>query len=175
METYIEAKSLVSNPKFQKQRGDAINGLPFEAIDKSIVDLIEQFAKIPYCFTLQSCYGHFLFKNQTNLNYIEPLPPLEDNSKVEYRIAYIALCVDNNDLGSELLKNLSELATIDSQYIQFGSAEWFWDRQINSYVLQVEPERYKTKDRCVIEYQEALHIEKVRNEFFEKIRKILAK
>ena len=171
METFIEAKDLAINSQFAKQKQETINGLRFEVIDKPIVDLIERFVKLPYCFPMQSCYGHFLYKNQTNTKNIEPLHILGDNSKVEYRIAYIAICVDNNELGKELLNDLSKLPLIDTQYIQYGSAVWFWERQINSYVLQVEPERYKTSDRCTIEYREALHIEKVRNAFYGRLRK----
>jgi len=56
--------------------------------------------------------------------------------------------------------------------VQFCCADWFWKRQVNSYALQVEPERYKTKDKITINFQEALHIENVRNEFFRRIEKI---
>lgn len=175
METYVEVKGFVHNSHFLEQRQNAINGLSLEAIDEPIVEIIAEFAKLPYCFTLQSCYGHFLHGDQTNTKNLEPLPNQYKNTSVEYRIAYIALCIQNNDHGKGLLKDLSELQAIDPKYIQYGCADWFWERQKNSYVVQVEPERHKTKDRCVIEFQEALYIEKVRNEFFEKLRKKLNK
>jgi len=92
---------------------------------------------------------------------------------VEYRIAYIALCLQNSDSGRALFQDLSGLASTNPKYIQFGCAEWFWGRQVNSYALQVEPERYKTKDRIVVGYREALHIEKVRNEFFSDLGRII--
>jgi len=65
------------------------------------------------------------------------------------------------------------LPQIDCKYIQFGCADWFWERQINSYTLQVEPERYSTKDRVFIDYKEALYIENIRNKFFKKMEDII--
>ena len=56
---------------------------------------------------------------------------------------------------------------LDSKYVQFGCAEWFWKRYLNSFVLQVEPERYSTKDKVLIEYNEAIYIENIRNKFFK--------
>ncbi len=72
-----------------------------------------------------------------------------------------------------MAKALEGITDIDPEYIQFCSAEWFWERQINSYALQVEPERFKHKDKILIKYKESLHIEKVRNEFFNRISKLL--
>jgi hypothetical protein len=64
---------------------------------------------------------------------------------------------------------------IETFCIQFGCAEWFWEKYPNSYVLQVEPEKHKLKDRCTIEYQEALHLDKVRNEFYDHFRTLIFK
>jgi hypothetical protein len=104
---------------------------------------------------------------------IEPLPDSEDIAEVEYRIAYIALCIEESGPGRELFSELGEVTAVDPEYIQFCSAEWFWKNQVNSYALQVEPERYKTQDKCSVSYQEALHIEKVRTAFFAEIRRIV--
>ena len=92
---------------------------------------------------------------------------------VEYRIAYIALCVDNNKDGIELLADLEDVVNIDKDYIQFGCAGWFWKRPVNSYVLQVQPERLKSKDKMIVDIQEAYHIEKVKTRFFGRLRKIV--
>jgi len=175
METFIEAKNLVINPQFAIQRLGALSGLRLEVIEAPIVEIIESISRLPYCFTLQSCYGHFLHETQKDSRNVEPLQALRDNSKVEYRIAYIALCIENENLGKAFLNDLSKLEEIDLHYIQYGSAEWFWERQKNSYVLQVEPERYKARDRCEIEYQEALHVEKVRNKFYKELRNRMEK
>ena len=175
METFTAIKGFVHNPHYCEQRQKALNRLDMDTIDEPLVELISNFAKLTYCFTLQSCYGHFLHGSQTNSENVEPLPIPGTIAEVEYRIAYIALCIQNSASGGELLKDLSELPSIAPEYIQFGCAEWFWQRQVNSYVVQVEPERYKTRDRIVIGYQEALHIEKVRNEFFGELGRVLEK
>ena len=175
METYVTAKGLVSNPHFHNQRQKALSSLRQATIDEPILDLITRFANLPYCFTLQSCFGHFLLDDQSDPHNTEPLPWLDQEIDVHYRIAYIAICVQENQPGRLLLDDLRALCRIDPQNIQYGCAEWFWERQVNSYVVQVEPERHKTKDRCVIGYQEALHLEGVRNRFFEKLDILLEK
>ena len=67
------------------------------------------------------------------------------------------------------MDKLQEITTIDPENIQFCSARWFWRKQVNSYALQVEPDRFKHKDKAVLDYREALHIEKLRNEVFHKL------
>ncbi|MBC8484665.1 MAG: hypothetical protein H8D45_01325 [Bacteroidetes bacterium] len=172
METFTEFKPLVDNPYFLQQREKSFNQLDINTIDAPIKEIIKAFSNLPYCFTLQSCYGHFLYDNQKNPNNIEPLPESDNISKVEYRIAYIALCIQNNEQGRILLQELKKIPAIDQDYVQFACADWFWQRQVNSYALQVEPQRYKTKDKITINFQEALHIEKVRNEFVRRLEKI---
>ena len=144
-------------------------------LDAPIAEIISGFAEIPYCFTLQSCYGHFVHGNQRNIHNIEPLPISDDITNVEYRIAYIAFCIKSSNLGRALFHDLSTILTIDPDYIQFGCAEWFWQRQANSYALQVEPRRYMTKDMVIVHYHEALHIEKIRDLFFARLKELLQK
>ena len=108
-----------------------------------------------------------------NPHYLEPLPISDTITRVEYRIAYLCLCFENSDLGRGLLEALNIIAAIDPANIQFCCAEWFWKRQINSYMLQVEPDRFKHKDRAILDYREALHIEKIRNKFFVQIEELL--
>jgi hypothetical protein len=175
METFTEFKPLVKNPLFHQQREKALNQLDINTIDAPIKEIIKAFSNLPYCFTLQSCYGHFLYDNQKNPNNVKPLPNLGNICNVEYRIAYIALCTQNNPLGRMLLQELKKIPAIDPDYVQFGCADWFWQKQVNSYALQVEPERYKRKDKITVNFQEALQIEKVRNEFFRKLEKIFDK
>ncbi len=173
METYTELKDFVDNPHYHRQRQKALRGLDISTIDIPIVPIVEGLANLPYCFTLQSCYGHFLHRDQRDSQNIEPLPISESISSVEYRIAYIALCIQNSDLGRVLLHDLREIPAMDPEYIQFGCAEWFWQRQVNSYVLQVEPGRFRTKDRITVDHQEALHIERIRNGFFGELNRIV--
>lgn len=173
METFTAIKDFVPNPSYHKQRRAASGSLDFDSIDQPIVGLIRNLARLTYCFTLQSCYGHFLYDDQQDPQNIEPLPVSAEIPGVKYRIAYIALCLQDNVSGRAMFKDLSEIPSINPDYIQFGCADWFWERQINSYVLQVEPIRYQNKDWTIVDYQEALHIEKVRQAFFHELGKLI--
>lgn len=84
---------LIDNPHFVRQRDETRGRLDLSTIDAPIKNLIQTFAKIPYCFTLQSCFGHFLFEGQKNEYNLMQLPQSLEFKAVEYRIAYIALCV----------------------------------------------------------------------------------
>lgn len=172
MQTFTEPKELAENPHYQDQRQRTLAALSDDMIDAPVIDLIKAFNELPYCFTLQSCYGHFVYKGQEDPHNLEPLPVTDTIAKVEYRIAYISLCVEKSDWGRRLLGSLNDVTAMDRENIQFCSAEWFWKRQINSYALQVEPERFKHKDSAVLDYREALHIEKTRNAFFARLRAV---
>jgi hypothetical protein len=76
-------------------------------------------------------------------------------------------------LGRGLFESLKEITAIDLENVQFCCAEWFWKRQVNSYALQVEPDRFKRKDTAILDFKEALHIEKIRNEFFIQLYELL--
>lgn len=88
---------------------------------------------------------------------------------------YIAFCVENSDRGRLFLEIIKKITLIDPENIQFCSAEWFWERQLNSYALQVEPERFKHEDKAFLGYTESLKIENIRNEFFVQLRLLLQK
>ena len=169
METFTELKELAENPHYQVQRQKSLGDLTDDMVDVPIIDLINRFNKLPYCFTLQSCYGHFVCNDQKDSHNFEPLPIKATIAKVEYRIAYIAFCIENSLLGIELFETLKQITAIDPENIQFCCAEWFWKRQVNSYALQVEPDKFKHQDTAILDYKEALHIEKIRNEFFARL------
>jgi hypothetical protein len=173
LETFTEIKKLMENPHYQVQRLNSLHNLDENTIDVPIIDLINRFNKLPYCFTLQSCYGHFVYNGQKDLRNLDPLPVKDTIVKVEYRIAYTAFCVENSVSGIRLLEALKEITAIDPENVQFCCAEWFWERQINSYALQVEPDRFKRKDKAILDYKEALYIEKVRNKFFLRLDELL--
>lgn len=173
METFTAAKELAENLRYKRQRMKTLAGLTDAMIDTPIIDIIKDFNQIPCCFTMQSCYGHFLFDGQEDPYNLEPLPDTNTIQKVEYRIAYLAFCIENSEAGRNLLRSLMKITAIDPDNIQFGSAEWFWGRQVNSYVLQVEPDRYKHLDKAFLEYREALHTEKVRKAFFFHLKALL--
>ena len=106
-----ELKELAENPYYQVQRQKSLCGLTYDMIDLPIIEVINDFNKLPCCFTLQSCYGHFVYNGKKDL----------------------------------------------------------------SYALQVEPDRFKRKDKAILDYREALHIEKIRNEFFVRLEELLRK
>ena len=173
METFTTARAFVENPHYDKERGDSLQKLDLSSIDPPILDLVRGFTGLLYCFTLQSCYGHFLYPGQKDPHNTEPLPVDKSIARVEYRIAYLALVIEDSVPGRELFDELGEITSVDPEYIQFGSADWFWERQLNSYALQVEPRKYMTQDTCQIDYLEALHVEKVRNRFFKELTTLL--
>ncbi len=74
METFTEPKELVENPHYQDQRQKSLAGLSNGMIDVPIIELINDFNKLPYCFTLQSCYGHFFYNGQNDLITWSPMP-----------------------------------------------------------------------------------------------------
>jgi hypothetical protein len=170
METFTQIKEFVGDPSYDKRRVECLSKLDLNTIDAPLAELISGLAKLPYCFSLQSCYGHFLHDNQNDDKNTERLPSSGTITNIEYRIAYIALCIQDNKSGRKLFHDLRKIPDIDSEYIQFGCAEWFWERQVNSYTLQVEPARFMYQDKCSVDYQEALHIEKIRSEFFNELR-----
>ena len=173
METYTEPREMVENPHYQNQRQNGLRGLTDNMIDEPIVGLVSSLNKMPYCFTLQCCYGHFVYKGQSNPHNLEPLPIKEITGKIEYRIAYIAFCIENSFLGRQLFTSLHNITAIDPENIQLCCAEWFWKKQVNSYALQVEPDRFKKKDTALVGFKEALYIEKIRNDFFARLYELL--
>ncbi|MFC1580280.1 hypothetical protein ACFL4N_05145 [Thermodesulfobacteriota bacterium] len=173
METFTEPKKLLENPRYKDQRRENLACLSDDMVDVPIIELITGFNRIPHCFTLQSCYGHFIYNGQTDLHNCEPLPITDTISRVEYRIAYIAFCIENSVAGRRMIRAMRKITAIATENIQFCSAEWFWERQINSYALQVEPNRFKHKDRAILGYKESLQIEKIRNAFFARLEEIL--
>lgn len=175
METFTKLKKIAANPHFFKQRNTALHRINFNEIDLPIIELIKNISMLEYCFSLQSCYGHFLYKGQSDERNLKPLPATNNVITVDYRIAYIAFCIEDNPDGKTFLNHLAQMPMIDPAYVQFGCAEWFWKAQINSFVLQVEPERFQDKDRINIDYKEALYIEKIRNQFYKKLNEIVEK
>jgi hypothetical protein len=173
VETFTAPKAFCVNPDFRLQREKQLETLEAAEIDAPVADIVDAFSRLPHCFTLQSCYGHFIYAGQEDPHNLEPLPALAVTARVEYKIAYVALCIDNSSPGRRLREALEEIPGIDPEYIQFGSAEWFWERQVNSFALQVEPDRLKHQDRAVLAWEEALRVERIRNIFFDRIRELL--
>ncbi len=175
MKTYTEPKELAEDPCYQAQRKKSLENLTDGMIDKPIAALINNLNGLPHCFTIQCCYGHFVYSGQKDTHNLDPLPVTDAIATVEYRIAYIAFCVENSAPGRRLIEILKGVMAIDPDSIQFCCAEWFWKRRVNSYALQVEPDRFKTKDTAILDYRDALYIEKIRNEFFIRLDELIKK
>lgn len=173
METFTKPKILVENLHYLDQRKKSLARLDGQIIDEPIIELINGFNKLPYCFTLQCCFGHFVYSGQNDPQNLVPLPLADTISRVKYRIAYIAFCIENSTFGRVFFEDLKRVTDIDPNNIQFCSAKWFWERQVNSYVLQVEPDRFKSEDKALLNYNESLKIEKIRNEFFVRLKELL--
>lgn len=180
METFTDARPFVLDQTYERERKKTLSQLKEElkkgTIDLPIIELVTELAKIPHVFTLQSCYGHFVHDKEPNLHNIEPLIKYSGKiERVNYRIAYMALCIQDSNAGRQLFQDLQGLTKIDSKYIQFGSANWFWERHVNSYVIQAEPERSKNTDNVWIDFEEALHIEQLKRQFFAALFEITLK
>ena len=93
---------------------------------------------------------------------------------VHYRIAYVAFCVDTGERGRAFLQTLSRVPEIDPAYVQFGSADWFWDQWPNSFALQVEPAAHRFKDQVALTAGEAMQVQRARDRFFDELRRVLA-
>ncbi len=172
METFAEPRDFVENTRYAGDRERIISALAPQSIDAPIRDVVLAFARLPHCFTLQSCYGHFVYAGQHDPDNLDVLPE-KDAGSIRYRIAYVALCIEHSSKGARLREVLEGITRIDPEYVQLGSPGWFWDQYPNSYALQIEPERFMLKDEAVIEHREALHVQRVRDEFFELLRVIV--
>lgn len=165
METFAKPGRFIDDPRFDAERKRVLKDLTLSKIDTPIRGLVKGFMKLPYCFTLQCCFGHFLHREAPSIDNLEPLPEY-DVGGITYRIAYMALCIKNSAAGKQLYSALAGIPSIDPEYIQFGSPRWFWERHVNSFALQVEPLRFAFQDQADIDHAEALHVQKIRDRFF---------
>ena len=172
METFSPPSPFVDNPTYRGDRERTLAALDLGAVDLPIRSIVSAFMRLPHCFTLQCCFGHFLHAAQREPHNTERLPA-QGVGQVEYRIAYLALCIEDSVPGRHFRALLEGVPLVAAEYIQFGSPDWFWERQLNSYALQVEPERLKDKDVVTIGYQEALRVQAVRDLFFQRIAEIV--
>ena len=175
METFGSARRLQRNPGFERQREAARRVLDLSSIDAPIRDLVRALNRLPHCFTIQSCYGHFLWSACGDPGNLEVLPPADPAGLITYRIAYLAICLDAGSAGRALLRDLESLERMARGYVQLGGADWFWERQVNSYAIQVEPERFKHLDQAQLEYHEALRVQDARTGFFRALGEIVTR
>lgn len=173
METFTEPKDFLENTRYSEGRQDTLAALDLNSINGPIVDIVTGFATLPHCFTLQSCYGHFLCAPEQGPYCLEPIPR-GYSGLVRYRIAYIAFCIENNHRGRTLKQAFAQVSAVAPGYVKFGSADWFWERWVNSYALQVAPVVHQLEDEVILKPTEAICIQTARDLFFGKLRTLLA-
>jgi len=103
--------------------------------------------RVPHRFTLQCCFGHFVHVKEPDPENLTPISRYTRKvGGIEYRIASLALCLEDSPAGHTLYSEPKEIAGLDPAFIKFGSADWFRDRKPNTHCIQLEPERVKEKD-----------------------------
>jgi hypothetical protein len=175
METFAPPREFVTHARYARDRQTALSRLELADIDVPIVDIVESFVALPHCFTLSCCHGHCICSPDQDQRSLDPIPP-HHAGPVRYRIAYLALCIENSGAGLTLRESLARVPAIDPDNVQFGSPSWFcrrWPRH-NVYALQVEPARFMDQDEAVLETAEALHVQRTRDLFFRELRTLLA-
>jgi hypothetical protein len=179
VETYTEERPLVEDhgfrPRKDRSRAEIRELLRSGAIDPLMTAIVEEISSIPCCYTIQSCGGHFIRLDVPGEHDSTSVPDSDDSGKVlRYRIAYIAFCVERSEGGRRLLDIFRAVAETDPEYIQFGCASWFWERCVNSYIVQVGPRRNASEDSFEIGLVEARRVEMARELFFEGLRRVAA-
>lgn len=172
METFAQAREFIENPSFRRDRENILENLVWQEVDLPIRDLVASMSTLPYCYTIQSCYGHFVCSVQPTPENLAPVPDANPGP-IRYRIAYIALCLENSTSGRAFREALEQITAIDPEYIQFASPGWFWERCPNSYVLQLEPRRFIDKDAVTVRHSEARHIQRIRGRFFAALAELV--
>lgn len=117
--------------------------------------------------------AHFLCTTGQEPRNLDPIPQ-GYTGPVTYRIAYIAFRLEDSHRGRTLRQSLSRISAIDPGYIQFGSADWFWERCVNSYALQARPATHMLEDQFVLDCMEALNTQRAGNRLFHELRLLLA-
>ncbi len=173
VETFTKPREFMENLRYSQDRQDTLALLDPGSIDEPIRDIIAGFSALQHCFTLRSCYGHFLCTTGQEPRNLDPIPQ-GYTGPVTYRIAYIAFRLEDSHRGRTLRQSLSRISAIDPGYIQFGSADWFWERCVNSYALQARPATHMLEDQFVLDCMEALNTQRAGNRLFHELRLLLA-
>jgi hypothetical protein len=173
METFSSPRPFVPSGGYSRDRRDCLAALDLAAIDEPLVDLVSGFAELPHCFTLQCCHGHFLCAPGQDPRSLDRIPS-GHRGRVRYRIAYVALCLENDRRGRALRRALARVPDVDPDFVQFGSADWFWRRWPNSYALQVAPAAHRHEDEFRLEASVAFRLQETRDLFFGRLREVLA-
>ncbi|HII99788.1 MAG TPA: hypothetical protein HA272_11185 [Methanoregula sp.] len=181
METFTPPRPFVPHVGYQQDRDRSLRGLEQEirngTIDPPILPLVKECIPITHCFTVQCCYGHFVHQLEPDPENLIPVTHYRDRKEeiepIRYRIAYLALCIEDIPAGHTMYADLQEMADRNPVFIQFGSADWFSERMPNTYCIQLEPERMKTEDSGLVTWEEASRIEELKMPFFTNVTEIL--
>lgn len=173
METFAPARPMVAHPGFMQERRRALASLDLAAIDPPLQPLIQSLSRVEHCFTMQSCWGHFVHPGQPDEHGVACLAGYSDATVVDYRIAYKAFCLQDSPAGRRLYQDLEALVDIDQANIQFGSADWFWQQAVNTYQVQVEPRRHQFRDRVEVGISEALTLQETRDRLYERLNQVV--
>ena len=174
MQTFTKAEPLVDDPGYDARRRRSVDELrkllASGSIDEPIQSLIEFLSHVTHCYTLQSCYGHFAGEDGVEYYSMRSVSANASHRRgVQYRIAYIAFCIQKSEEGRKLIEDLRRIPKVDREYIQFGGARWFRNRYVNTYVLQVEPLQYAQEDSIQVTAPEAVRIELARDRFYSRL------
>ena len=171
MQTFCSERPLQPDPGFEAAKARALEGMDMAEIDAPIKDIITSLNKHPFCYTLQSCFGHFVSTEHPDDHNLSVVEESDSSDNPLYRISYLALCIRADPDGKRLLSLLKKMPwEVDRDRIQFGCAKWFWNRCVNSYVLQVQPKDRADVDSLTISAREARLIQSARTRFWEALR-----
>ena len=170
MQAFTEPRAPVPNETFATQRARVLAELDLEGLDCPLRDLVARLAEVPCCFPVESCCGHFVILQGDERRIFDRLPPLTDDiTSVLYRVAYLALCVDDSPAGRDLLRELRAVPSIAPERVQFGCVDHHWRRQVNTFVLQVVPWPHRVVDDVLLTPEEARDVEDARRWFFIRL------
>lgn len=158
----------MDNQGYEKNRFAALetlrNLIARGRIDPPLVELHELFSRVPHGYTIQSCFGHFVHEWEPDEDTTASLAPYNGMVQtVFYRIAIIAFVLEKSKKESMLCHDNRTLTVKCPEYIQFGSAGWFWVLSVKSCQIQVAPEQEKQIDCFWVTYKEALLLENFRD------------
>lgn len=171
MQTFCPERPLAPNLRFMAQKRRARGAVRYDDIDAPIRDTVYALFGLAWCFPMQSCWGHFVSPRRPGQRDVSPLDPAYLERRYHYHIAYVTLCLDDSVAGREGLAALRAMPrAVDPACVQFGCAAWFWGRQVNSYVLQVQPERETGQDALDVSGAEALRLQAAREGLWARLR-----
>lgn len=163
------------NPDFADQRRAALKSFARADIDPPIREVMQAVNRLPWCFSLQCCWGHFVTAQNPDQHNLARLTPDTPDQTCHYRISYLALCLDTGPDARDMLEEMRAVPdALGPDLAQFGCAEWFWKQWVNSYVLQVQPRAMAHLDSMDLGLEQALQVQEARDRFWPMIGNLAA-